>query len=183
MRRWRASRPAPIRDQSGCYTGETCVVCLKQRLVAALTFPVCNRCREKYEISEKLLKSLGEHRLFLKQETVDWKQKPYPVLSGTIDNVPWKADFVFEKEWSVRFLAAYPGSDEERMVAAGWIKEYLDKATPAWRERLKAGKTPIRRYLFFAAVGGTTILTAHYLLQRRDERLKRERAEAEEAEK
>ena len=170
-------RPAPIKHSFARFAGEYCPACGKNRLVAVLQYPVCIRCRKNYDISEKLLKSLKDHCLIITQEEIDWTEKPHPVLSGTIDDMSWKALFVMNK-WQI----AIPAATKEREILCSLIREYLEKMTPAWLERVKNKKTKIRRYFFFVAVG-TTIVTAAYFIQKRAERLRKEKQEAEEAEK
>lgn len=173
----KASRPTPIAHSFvSKFGGEICPICKKNRLAAILKYPVCNRCRKKYDITEKMLQELTEHRFLISTGIIDWQQKPHPTISGSIDDAPWKASFVLNNQWFVELRQ--PG--EDHLTIRCLIRQYLESITPAWLERAK-GKTKIRRYAFFVATGAS-IVTAGYFLKKRADRLEREKKEAEEAE-
>lgn len=172
----KASRPAPIKHSFASFAGELCPACRENRLVGALEYPICTQCRKKYGITEKELKKLADHRLLISEEEIDWTQLPHPLVTGTIDRVPWKANFALGK-WLVEILEPV----KERGIICKLIRTILDDRSPDWIERARNKKTKIRRYYFFVAIGAT-IVTAAYFIQKHAERLKREKEEADEAE-
>lgn len=177
---WRkAFRPEPIkvRHDFGKFAGELCPICGKIRLVAALRFPVCNRCRQNLDITLGLLKELRAHRLIIGQDTIGWQKQPCPILIGKIEEICWKASYMFGG-WSVQFTEKIHDSG----FLACLVKQYLDKATPGWLEQAENKQTKIRRYFFFVTAGAT-VVTAAYFVRKRAERLKKELREAEEIER
>lgn len=180
MTQHKAVRPTPIKHSFvSKFGGEICPICGSNRLVMVLEYPVCMRCREKYDLTEDLLRELKAHRLLISTDTIDWQEKPYPRVSGLIDDkVPWQASFVMNEKWFVE--VCQPSEDRNDIV--GLIRQYLVSITPAWLERMKNKKTKIRRYVFIAAVG-VSLATTGYFLKKRSDRLKKELKEAEEAER
>ena len=176
----KASRPAPIKYSFASFAGELCPACGKNRLVAVLEYPICTRCRKAYDIPEKLLKPLKDHRFLINHEEIDWTQMPHPTLSGAIDKIPWRAFFfTLTQKWQVEIQSP----TKERGILCQLIGQYLETMTPEWLERVKTKKTKIpRRYYFFVAAGAT-IVTAAYFIKKHHERLQGELKEAEEAEK
>lgn len=167
------------------FAGERCPICGENRLAALLNYPVCMRCRSRYDITEDLLKQLQAHHLQITQEFIDWNQTPHPTLTGLIDdNVQWQASHLsITERWSVVIKSPDKQlSSDERTALVRLIGQYLNSITPAWLERKRTKQTKIRRYAFFAAAG-LTIVTAAWFLNKRAERLKRELNEAEEIEK
>jgi len=176
--RWkRAFQPEPIKHDFSRFAGELCPICQENRLVAALKYPICIRCRQKLGLTENLLKQLKDHRLIIDQETIDWQQQPHPSLTGKLDDVQFKATHVLGG-WFIQFIDKI----ENREFLACLLKQYLDRITPDHTERTKSRQTKIRRYCFFITIG-TTVVTAAYLLKKRAERFKKEIQEAEELEK
>jgi len=163
----KASQPAPIKYNTSKFAGEICPICNENRLVAALKYPVCIRCRQRFSLTENLLKKLKSHRLIIDQETIDWEQKPHPTLTGVIDDIGFKASYVLNR-WFIQF-ATTKYIDKEFL--ASLIKQYLDQITSNCFEQVKTKPTKIRRYFFFVAIG-TTVVTATYLFKKRAERSK-----------
>lgn len=174
----KASRPAPVKIDffsSGFY-GETCPICQENRLGVNLCYPICVRCRQKYDLTEDLLEALRAHRLMIDQEVVDWLQKPHPEITGTIDQIRWKAQFVLG-QWLIQVQK----QTKDRTTIAKLIREYLTKLTPEFVDRLTQKQTKIRRYAFFIATGAT-LITLSYVIKKWTEKKTKEQQEAEEAE-
>lgn len=159
MTRLRAVQPAPIKHDFSNFAGELCPICRENRLVAALKYPVCMRCREKYNIKEYLLRTLSEHRLIIDQETLDWEEEPYPTLTGTLDDSRFEAVYIPDNKWQVSFIA----EPENKRQMAALIKKYLNSVTAGWRKQAENKRTKIRRYIFFVAAGATIVSASYFI--------------------
>ena len=181
MRSHRASRPAPIKQiPSSGFVGMLCPVCEQNCLGINLKYPFCHQCRQKYHLYEELLKTVVALHFTSDQETIDWQQKPHPILTGRImDEIRWKAQYVLSG-WVVE-LVGIEQIEEKHRLAATIIHQYLDKKTPPDIERVRLKQTRIRRYWLLLALGSgatATLVTASYLLKRQQERRRQEEAES-----
>lgn len=174
MKLRRASPPVPVRHNydSTRFAGEPCPIC-GIRLVAIIQYPICLRCRQKYHLTEDLLKRLEAHRLIITQEVINWQQEP-PTIDGQIDGIPWQASYIKNK-WSAKIQEVVEGT----AVLSKLIEQYLNNITPGWLRQADKKQTKIRRYYFIVALG-VSLATAGFFLKRYADRLAKERQEAEE---
>lgn len=190
----KATRPEPVKHETpeSGFAGYRCPVCTENKLLHAYRRPICQQCREKFGLGGDFLDQLQHYRLQINQKEINWRQKPQPKLSGTIEEFPWKAILVLDGRWQITWQDLAP-SAEMRPTYGALIKQFLDSITPDYVERLKGATTKVRRYHLLAAIGlGTgvtlaaaaiTLVTAGYLAARHAEKKRREQEEAEEVEK
>lgn len=162
MKQIRGGKPAPIKHDfsESDFTGELCPLCQVNKLTRIHQYPICRRCRDKLNIMENQLRNLQAHRLVITEEFIDWEVKPNPELKGTIDNIPWHAEYISGR-WEAQLLEEIG----EHASIAILVQDYLKKITPTLKERRKVKKSKIRRY-FFMATCGTTMVTAAYFIRK-----------------
>ncbi len=140
------------------YYGELCPICRKTKMSSYSAGPICEHCRGKFGLTEDDLKPFEGRRILFNQRTIDWKAKPNPLITGTIDDQPWQASFINEK-WHTHSLEEPPNPQDATLIT-----NFLTEMTPVWKEIAKRKKTSIRRYRFIAAVG-VIYVTGRYLLK------------------
>lgn len=174
-----ARRPTPVIHftlNPGGYGGELCPLCKKTKLASTTKYPVCHPCQTEYRLTEDLLKLLSGHRILIEQDEINWGKAPYPVLTGTIDDVGWEAHYLEKEEkWSV--AVTDPAENPEKLLKIMEVHLVLISSIgEIAAERRK--KTKIRRYSF-VAVAGITMVTAAYIFKKQAEKEKKAREEAQ----
>lgn len=180
LRKFQPHRPTAIihvdwSRGDGGYGGERCPICNFTKLATTTMHPICHSCQIKYEIRDEILDSFIGCRIKIDQDVINWSETPQPMLTGTLNEIPWRASFVMNQKWSAQIQQPVDNARElQRLVA-----KFLDSLTPVWLERVKTRATKIRRYRFIAAAGAT-IVTVCYLCYKQAEKTKREKEAVEE---